>query len=224
MKIRVIILLPFLVVTWLLLTSANANNLPDLKNGDLVFQTIKSSQTAAIMVASSSPYTHVGIVKIDESGNPLVVEAIGPVREIGLDEWIKQGVAGRITIKRMKSLTEESALKVLDAAKEYYGRPYDFYFYFDKESIYCSELVYYAFKDAMSIELGKIQDIKSLNFDNSVVKDIIEQRWKNYPLCKGRVDKFEKCYDIILDQKLVTPASVAEDKRFATIYSNYTPF
>lgn len=209
---------------WVFLTNASATDLPQLKNGDLVFQTIKSSQTSAIMVASSSPYTHVGIVKIDEDGKPIVVEAIGPVREIGLDEWIKQGIAGRIAIKRMKSLSEEAARKVLDAAKGYYGRPYDFYFYFDNQSIYCSELVYYAFKDALSVKVGLVETIKSLNFDNPVVKDIIEQRWKNYPLCRGKIDSFEKCYDVILQQELVTPASVANDKRFETIYSNYSPF
>ena len=125
-----VILLFILLMAWLFLTVPYVKNLPELKSGDLVFQTIRSSQTAAIIAASSSLYTHVGILKIDASGNPIVVEAIRPVREIGFDEWIKQGVASRVTIKRMEGLDAERAKKVLKAAEFYYGRPYDFYFYF----------------------------------------------------------------------------------------------
>ena len=96
--------------------------------------------------------------------------------------------------------------------------------YFDKENIYCSELVYYAFKDGISEEIGVVEGIDDLNLDNMFVKKLIKQRWKNYPQCRGKIDSFEECYSIIIEQELVTPASVANDKRLKTIYSNYSPF
>ncbi|UDF02895.1 YiiX/YebB-like N1pC/P60 family cysteine hydrolase [Asticcacaulis sp. AND118] len=54
--------------------------MPDLRDGDLIFQTSRSQQSKAILVASRSLYTHMGIVKHTSSGW-MVVEAVGPVKE-----------------------------------------------------------------------------------------------------------------------------------------------
>ncbi len=61
-------------------TEAVAGSLPPLRTGDLAFQTTADSQAGAIIVASGSPYSHMGIINVDSSGNVTVVEAIGPVR------------------------------------------------------------------------------------------------------------------------------------------------
>ena len=142
---------------YLRITYASIDRLPVLKNGDLVFQTIKSSQTLAIMLASKSPYTHVSIIKLDLENNPYVVEAVGPVREVALEDWIEQGVAGRITVMRFKKTGVDKIEASLLKAEEYYGRPYDFFFLFDKDRIYCSELVYYAFRKALALIWGRFK-------------------------------------------------------------------
>ncbi|MCH9807933.1 MAG: peptidoglycan peptidase [Alphaproteobacteria bacterium] len=207
------------VVGWLSWTSVTSGDLPALKNGDIIFQTIQSSQTAAIGVATRSPFTHVGIIKLI-NGKPFVVEAVGPVREVSLDAWIKQGIGGRIAIKRLSNLTADQARRVLSAARKYYGRPYDFFFLFDKESIYCSELVYYAFRDGMKLTLGKVEKLKELSMDNSIVRSLVKERWKRYPPC-SRIGDYEKCFRVVLEQELVSPASIAEDPKLETVYSNY---
>lgn len=216
----VLVLLTLAAALYLHVTRASIEKLPELKNGDLVFQTIKSTQTAAIIAATSSPYTHVGIIKINEFNKPEVIEAVGPVRSIPLERWIKQGMGKRLSIKRVKNLSTEQANKILEAAKKYYGRPYDFYFLFDKEKIYCSELVHYAFQDGPAITLGKEQQVKELNTNNWLVKSLMKQRWKNYPPCMP-AKTFQECYKTIVEQKLVSPESIANDSKLKEIYSNY---
>jgi len=203
-------------------TYASVTKLPFLKDGDLVFQTIESSQTLAIMFASGSLYTHVGIVKIDDDGQPNVIEAVGPVRKISLQEWIDQGVAGRLTVMRLKDAEEEVIRKALNRAEFYYGRPYDFFFLFDKAKIYCSELVYYAFKEGAGIEVGHIEKIGDLHVNNAAVRRLIRARWENYAPCKtAGVKSYDACFPIVMEQELVTPASVAEDLKLELVYSNY---
>ena len=139
-----------------------------------------------------------------------------------MSEWVLQGVAGRIAIKRFKNLSDSDADKILSRAKFYYGRPYDFYFLFDKEAIYCSELVYYAFEEGAQISLGNIERVGDLRTQSTAVKNLIKERWKSYPICLDQgVDSYEGCYDIVMNQNLITPSSVAEDSRLEIIYSNY---
>jgi len=51
---------------------------PTLQAGDLIFQTSKSRQSSAILAATLSPYTHMGIVA-KKGGAWVVIEAVGPV-------------------------------------------------------------------------------------------------------------------------------------------------
>lgn len=220
----IVIALPVILFSfWIHLTPFSIENLPPLKNGDLVFQTIKAPQSLAISFATASPYTHIGMIKMHSDSKPLIVEAVGPVREIPLTEWIRQGIGSRITIYRIKNLTESDAEKVLQVALSYYGKPYDFYFLPDNQAIYCSELVYKSFSEGSHILLGKEQAVKELNVNNFAVRDLIKERWESYPACHGYTD-FESCYKVILQQKLVSPASIATDPNVELIYSDYGIF
>ncbi|HUQ36539.1 MAG TPA: YiiX/YebB-like N1pC/P60 family cysteine hydrolase [Aestuariivirga sp.] len=194
---------------------------PPLKNGDLVFQTSTSSQSSAIFVATGNSYTHMGIIKDTPSGF-VVVEAAGVVRETPLRDWVNRGLLNRVALYRDEKLTDEQSQVVLSSAEKYYGRAYDIFFSFNNQTIYCSELPYLAFGEA-GIPIGRVQKVSDLNFDNALVKKIIEQRWQRHEECKAKNYDFEQCYDHILKESLVTPASIAEDKQFARIFSNY-PF
>lgn len=206
----------------LYMTGARADRLPPLQNGDIIFRSGMRWQALAILMASSSPYTHMGIIKIEKGREPVVVEAVGPVREILLTRWINGGIGKRITIKRVDGLTAEQAGRALAAAKKLYGRPYDVFFMPGKEAIYCSELIYDAFRDGPKITLGKMEKLKDLNINNPPVRKLIKQRWEAYPECrKQKVSSYEDCLAIIYEQKLVTPASIADDPRMRLVYSNY---
>jgi hypothetical protein len=194
---------------------------PPLRDGDLVFQTSKSSQSGAIFVATANAFTHMGIIKNNE-GKISVIEAGSTVREIPLKAWVNRGVMARVAIYRDPALTPEQAKRVLSAARALYGRAYDIFFSFNNDAIYCSELPYLAYK-AAGISIGKLQKISELHFDNVLVRNLIRQRWQRHAECTSRGYNFDQCFSYILNQDLVTPASIAADPRFKLVYSNY-PF
>jgi hypothetical protein len=207
---------------WLNATKVTAQDLPPLKAGDIVFQTSKSSQSAAIFMASSSAYTHVGIIELNAENQPMVVEAVGPVLSTPLDQWIQFGLGGRIAVMRMDALDATVAQKILAAAHVYDGKPYDIYFMSSTDEIYCSELVHLAFAQGANIKIGKMQKVKDLNIENVLAQNLIKERWRSYPLCRDNANEtFESCKAKIMEQELVTPVSIANDTRFKTIYSNY---
>lgn len=210
--------------SWLTLTTVSAKDLPLLKNGDIVFQTSRSSQSSAILLASMSAYSHMGIVEIHSDGTPFVVEAVGPVKSTPLNDWIKRGLGGRLAIKRLGTLSSNQAQSVLQAAHHYDGLPYDLFFMSTTNEIYCSELISLAFKNAADITLGKTQKAKELYLDNFAAKRLIAKRWQKHPLCQSTgTATFEACYAQILEQELVTPHSIFNDPKLELIFSNYRP-
>lgn len=207
---------------WLEQTRVSPTDLPPLLTGDIVFQEAGSSQAPAIAFASGSLYTHTGLVEIDPQGRAFVLEAVGPVSSTPLETWIKHGTAGRVTIKRVRGLSAEDARKAVRAAHQYDGRPYDFFFHDDAETIYCSELVHRAFAEGPGINVGEVQRARDLNLDNAAVRKLIESRWQRHPLCAKSASDFESCYRIILDQTLVTPAAIARDAKLDLVFSNFS--
>jgi hypothetical protein len=213
-----------LAVLGLACPAGASDSLPPLKTGDIVFQRTETSASDAIMLASGTQYTHVGLVEIDSAGRANVIEAIGPVRTLPLDRWIKNGNKGRVTIKRVKGLSEDNAKKAAVRARHYLGRPYDHFFYETRDQIYCSELIHAAFKEGASITLGREEKVRELNIATGAAQQLIKQRWKSHPLCKAKsAATFKACYSLILDQTLVTPASIARDPQMELIYTNFGP-
>lgn len=191
----------------------------DWKDGDIVFQTNFDTQGIAVMLASKSPYTHMGFIRL-KNGQPVVVEAVGPVTETELQKWVARGSGKRIAVMRLKNMPKGAFPRILARAKKEYGKPYDIFFLPDDKAYYCSELVKTAF-DAVGITLGQVQQVKDLAASGAMDK-IIEQRWQRYPLCSGvKGMTMEKCRKIIMEQRLVTPASIARDDKLEEVYSNY---
>ncbi|MCB1681074.1 MAG: peptidoglycan peptidase [Rhodospirillales bacterium] len=220
--VTVFILIPVSVCGYFALTAADMESLPPLRDGDLVFETTSTNQTWAIWLATGSFYTHMGIIRMGANNTPYVIEAAGPVRETPLRDWMARGRMWRLTIMRVRGLKPEYARRVLKAAMAYYGKPYDPFFLFDKDKIYCSELVYYAFKEGIGVDLGVIQTFEQLQMDNTAVQILIYSRWKRYPPCleKG-IDLLDECLQFMYSQQVITPISIAQDPRLETVYSNY---
>lgn len=224
------IVLPLLLLLaagygYLRLTAATPENLPPLQDGDIVLQTtLYERQSAAIIFATGSLYTHMGLVKHAEDGTARVVQTSLPVPETSLKDWIAQGVAGRMAVMRLRDISPEQKQNIVRAAQEYSTRPYDFYFTFGDDALYCSELVYKAFRNGAGITLGKVQKIGELSVDNDTVRSLMRRRAGKYPPCieAGATD-FDACLPIMLEKKLITPQAIAEDARLEVVYSNY-PF
>ena len=73
------------------------------REGDLVFQSLPQDDLVKMIEGSThSAYSHCGIVVKDGSGWA-VLEAVGPVKETGLGEWIGRGRAQAFAVYRLKA-------------------------------------------------------------------------------------------------------------------------
>jgi hypothetical protein len=191
-----------------------------LRDGDLIFQTSTSSQSMAIMLATRSAASHMGIVK-KTGKNVVIIEAVGPVQETSLQKWLQHGVFTRVTVARHQKLSPALSAKVLSQTRKYYGQPYDPIFLFNNARLYCSELPYLAYR-AAGLPIGRVQQVGELQVGHQAVDQLMRSRWKANPTCKG-LEHFEACKPKILKQELVTPVSILHDNNFHIVYSNYPP-
>jgi uncharacterized protein YycO len=166
-----------------LAASAATNAAEAPRDGDIIFHTSRSAQSLAIQRATHSPYSHVGIVLL-RNGKPFVFEAIATVRYTPLAQWIGRGDQGRHVVKRLKvPLTGEQRKKLHAAAARYAGKPYDLYFEWSDQRIYCSELVWKIYRDALGVEIGARQQLRDFDLSDPVVKAKMRERYgDNVPL------------------------------------------
>jgi hypothetical protein len=172
---------------------AAANAGETLHDGDLIFQTSRSGQSAAIQRATHSPYSHVGIVFLRD-GKPYVLEAVATVRYTPLDTWIARGDGGHYVVKRLaRPLTAIEDNRLKQAAGSYEGRSYDLYFEWSNERIYCSELVWKIYRDAVDLKLGKLQKLREFDLADPIVKTRMRERYGAH---------------VPLDEPVISPAAV----------------
>jgi len=165
------------------------------RDGDIIFQTSRSAQSAAIQRATHSPYSHVGII-FHRHGKPYVFEASATVRYTPLAAWIARGDGGHYALKRLRrELTGVDLARLQASAKPFEGRPYDPYFEWSNDRIYCSELVWKMYQQALGIELGTRQLLRELDLRDPVVKAKMRERYG------ARVP---------LDEPVISPAALFE--------------
>ncbi len=180
----------------------------ELKDGDLIFQTSRSSQSKAIQLATNSQYSHCGIV-FKEGNSFYVFEAVQPVKRTPLAEWIARGEKGEFVVKRLKNaeqtLTPDVIQKMKEIGKGFYGKNYDSAFEWTDEKIYCSELIWKIYQRATGIEIGNLEQLGDFDLSSKVVKQKIKERYG------------EK---IPLDELVISPASLFESDKLVTIKTN----
>lgn len=160
-----------------LLLTNSAHAAPALRDGDIIFHTSRSAQSAAIQRATHSQYSHVGII-LHRGGEPFVFEAIATVRYTRLSEWITRGDGGRYVVKRLaRQLTPEQAAQLRVVARQFEGKPYDLYFEWSDERIYCSELVWKMYQQALGVQLGALQKLREFDLSDPVVKAKMRERY-----------------------------------------------
>jgi len=156
--------------------------LPEVHEGDIVFQTSRSGQSQAIQQATGSRYSHMGIVLLRQ-GKPYVFEASARVTATPLAEWIARGTGGHYVVKRLKTaqetLTPEALKKLRKTAAKFAGKPYDLTFEWSDERIYCSELVWKIYDRALGLQIGKLQKIREFNLEAPAVKQKLQERYGN---------------------------------------------
>lgn len=181
MKILTIITLGLL----LLVSCQSKTGTTEFQSGDIIFQTSTSGQSKAIQMATGSIYSHMGII-YKQNDNFFVYEAVQPVKLTPIDEWIKRGENGHYVVKRIKDskrlLTTETLAKMKQLGEKYAGKDYDLYFEWSDSKIYCSELVWKIYKEALNLEIGELELLSDFNLtDKSVQQKLIERYGNNIP-------------------------------------------
>jgi len=178
------------------------------QNGDIIFQTSKSRQSKAIQIATGSKYSHMGII-YKQGDDFFVYEAVQPVKLTPLNEWINRGENGHYVVKRIKNsdklLTPETLAKMKQIGEKYAGKDYDLYFEWTDSRIYCSELVWKIYNEAIGLEIGELEKLGDFDLTDKAVKQkLIERYGDNIPK----------------DELVISPASMFDSDQLITIYNN----
>ncbi len=180
------------VAQWL---SGSDTSYSFVKDGDIIFQETESMQCKAVQKATHSIYSHCGIV-FKEKNQWYVYEAVQPVKKTLLAEWITHGKNNHFVIKRLKEtklLTQPVLDKMHNYAVKSIGKEYDILFEWSDDKIYCSELVWKIYKEATSLEVGKLQRLKEFDLSHPIVKAKLKERYG---------DK------IPFDEQVISPAAI----------------
>jgi hypothetical protein len=171
------------------------------EEGDIIFQSSPHNPLSdAIEGVTESPWSHCGILRRHPKGW-VILEAVGPVRETPLADWVRRGRGGEFEVFRLTAPHRDKIPAMIAAAQKYLGRPYDLRYQLDDEKIYCSELVYKAFRDAGGGELGKLQKLGELN-------------WKPH---EAFIRELEDG-GLPLERKMITPRAVSEAPQLEKVY------
>lgn len=164
------------------------------QNGDIVFQATSGPRGLAIQLATHSQYNHCGVL-FYENNEWTVYEAVQPVEKISLEDFNARGKATFMRLKNSKDiLTTEAIQKLKDAFKKYNHKDYDMAFNWSDKEIYCSELVYKLYEDALAIKLCKPRKLKDFDLTNKLVKEQLKLTYGN---------------QIPLDEPMVAPSDIA---------------
>ena len=199
----------YILFAFLILTSCQAkSDFKDFQSGDIIFQTSKSGQSKAIQIATNSKYSHMGIV-YKQGSDFFVYEAVQPVKLTPLSDWIERGENGHFVLKRLKDsktyLTSENLEKMQRIGEKYAGKNYDLYFEWSDSKIYCSELVWKIYKEAIDIEIGKLENLGDFNLENEAVKAKLQERYGN---------------NIPKEELVISPAAMFDSEKLETVYKN----
>ena len=197
----------YLLASFLFLAAFTQPAAYQARNGDIIFQTSRSSQSLAIQKATNSRYSHMGIVYVRD-GMPVVFEAIEPVKITGFKEWTARGVDGSYVVKRLKDadrlLTPESLKHMRDVGKRFEGKHYDLTFEWSDDRIYCSELVWKIFNEALGIEIGKLRKLSDFDLSHPDVQQKLKERFGD---------------SIPLDEPVISPTDMFDSKMLVTVWS-----
>ena len=157
-----------------------------LRDGDIIFHTSCSTQSAAIQKATHSRYSHVGMVLL-RHGSPYVYEAISTVQYTPLQTWIARGNGGHYVVKSLRNadtlLTPEAVAMLRQVANTLEGKPYDLTFEWSDSRIYCSELVWKIYERGLGLRIGNLQKLRDFDLSDPVVKAKMQERYgKAVPL------------------------------------------
>ncbi|MBM4074579.1 MAG: hypothetical protein FJ267_02895 [Planctomycetes bacterium] len=173
------------------------------QEGDILFQSLPRSQLVnAIEGVSESPYSHCGIAT-KQNGKWVVYEAFRNVEVTPLKEFVFRGRNHGFAVYRFKSDYQKFIPATIENAKNYLGRPYDVRYRMDDDRIYCSELIYKAYRESSGQQLGKLVRLGDLNwhpFDETI--------------------RYFEGGPVPLDREMITPKDMAEANQLELVFAH----
>ena len=175
------------------------------QEGDVLFQALPLNLDLVVAIegVTGSNYSHCGVVVKGENGNWQVFESIGTVGAIPLKNWVDRGRGNKFAGFRLNDEHTLELPKFLSALPRYHGRPYDVRYRMDDKFIYCSELVYKAYRDATGKPLGKLIRLGDLN-------------WRPFA---ATIRKYEGG-DPPLDREMITPIDLSRAPQLKKVFDN----
>lgn len=159
---------------------------PQPISGDIVFQDTSVPAAAgtapvtlqageAIKKLTNSQWSHCGIYFYRKDLGAVVVDGDGANGKLRTwADWKARGAKGKVAIYRLKAkLSEQNVESLWKQATKYDNRPYDFKFAWDNDTIYCSELVWKAYREAMGVETGTVQKYQDYDLTTPAAKLLI---------------------------------------------------
>ena len=206
-KTLIIIFISLLCITAYNIKYTLASESSQYQTGDLIFQTTTSQLAPVIVAGTKSRFTHVGMI-IMRKGKPYVYEASGPVGTVSLKRFVSRGVGKKYVVKRLDGgLTKAQKKKLLRESRRHRGKGYDSKFLWGDKRMYCSELVYKVYNNALKISLAEPQKMGDLYSGiNPVVNKFAKKKYgKKLPL----------------EETIVSPVRLYDSDMLSTIYDNY---
>ena len=206
-KIFTIIFICLLCITAYNVKYTLATESSQYQTGDLIFQTTTSRLAPVIVAGTKSRFTHVGMI-IMRKGKPYVYEASGPVGTVSLKRFVSRGVGKKYVVKRLDGgLTKDQKKKLLRESRRHRGKGYDSKFLWGDKRMYCSELVYKVYNNALKISLAEPQKMGDLYSGiNPVVNKFAKKKYgKKLPL----------------EETIVSPVRLYDSDMLSTVYDNY---
>jgi len=170
-----------------------------LRDGDIIFHQSRSAQSRAIQLATKSAYSHMGLL-FHRGGRWFVYDAVGPVKYTPLEDWIARGNGGHFVVKRLR--TPAPAARLRAVGEKYRSKPYDFYFEWSNQRIYCSELVWKVFKEAAGVEVGRLQRLRDFDLSSPEVRAKLAERYGVH---------------VPLDEPVISPAAMFDSDKLIEV-------
>ncbi len=178
----------------------------NLQEGDILFISINAFLYKQVAKGTGSWSSHVGFA-IREGNDWYVLESKVPtVSKTPLRRYLSRTCNGEVMVRRLpSSLTKTQVHELKRAANKRHGQFYHLGFKYESQRQFCSKFVYQVYKEALGIELGKVQTLEQLLEEN--------------PQASVR---FWRCWYlgfIPWQRKTITPASQIADPQLTTVFS-----
>ena len=162
--------------------AACGSDTPLFREGDVVFLVSTTPHTDPVLLATKSRIGHVGMI-LRHNGELMFYEAVSPVKYTPLEAWKKKQEGKQFTVKRLTRaesvLTAWNLARLDSLASTFEGKPYDSWYGWSDEKLYCSELVWKLYDRILGIDLCPLRKLKEYDLTPPEVEKKLKERFPN---------------------------------------------